>query len=518
MPVYTFNGSNTVSVGNATKKEHFDQLFDNIMALKQGDQAFDKVGTTGLVTVTLTTSGSHIFSTTGAGYHRFAVRNSHAANGSGAIISMGNDLGVERAGLYLFSSGSAFSDGLQMDCAGTGGIIFTASNAAGNIYFAAGGASTRWLINPSGHIVGQQSANYIRHTNDTGTTGMWGGSANSQANGSLLFVHGTSSGGVGRIDCYLGAHANSAFIVYRNDAAQAFVIAGATGAATFGSSITTASNIFFSADATFRRTVDTGVTGFWGGSADSQTNGAGCYVFGASHATAPGVFRVFTGIHANSAFQVYGNAGTALFALAGADGSLASTTSAGSGAWTLNSTATNGAYIAMQRSGANIGYVGDAEAIDAALNSNDDFAVKATSRLYLEGASGVYSASIRANGGQAGDTMKIDSAGKLGHDGSSARFKDLAGPMPLDISRRVLLMTPELYIHKDDPERRLLGGHIAEDAARAWPGFATFEADGVTPRNLYDRAIAGAHTEVLKQHDLALIELQRRVGALEARA
>src|SRR5688572_26152747 len=37
MPVYTFNATNPVSVGQATKKSHYDRLWDNVMAIKQGD-------------------------------------------------------------------------------------------------------------------------------------------------------------------------------------------------------------------------------------------------------------------------------------------------------------------------------------------------------------------------------------------------------------------------------------------------------------------------------------------------
>jgi hypothetical protein len=42
VPVYTFNGTNPCTVGNATKKDHFDRGFNNTLALKQGDQALDQ--------------------------------------------------------------------------------------------------------------------------------------------------------------------------------------------------------------------------------------------------------------------------------------------------------------------------------------------------------------------------------------------------------------------------------------------------------------------------------------------
>lgn len=46
----TFNGTNPVTVGSATKKDHYDRAFDNAVALKEGDAVRDKETLDGIPT------------------------------------------------------------------------------------------------------------------------------------------------------------------------------------------------------------------------------------------------------------------------------------------------------------------------------------------------------------------------------------------------------------------------------------------------------------------------------------
>lgn len=50
MPVYSYNATNPVTVGSATKKDHFDRAFENALAIKQGDTPLDVAAITGLLT------------------------------------------------------------------------------------------------------------------------------------------------------------------------------------------------------------------------------------------------------------------------------------------------------------------------------------------------------------------------------------------------------------------------------------------------------------------------------------
>ena len=43
MPVYTFNGTNPVTTGFSGKKSEYDRVFNNVLALKQGDQPLDQL-------------------------------------------------------------------------------------------------------------------------------------------------------------------------------------------------------------------------------------------------------------------------------------------------------------------------------------------------------------------------------------------------------------------------------------------------------------------------------------------
>lgn len=88
----TFNGTNVVTVGNATKKSHYDQVFDNILAIKQGDQALDRlsVGEAAGVNAFVTVGGTFAGSTNVRGVHvKPTLTTPVNGEASGILVSAG---------------------------------------------------------------------------------------------------------------------------------------------------------------------------------------------------------------------------------------------------------------------------------------------------------------------------------------------------------------------------------------------------------------------------------------------
>ena len=110
----------------------------------------------------------------------------------------------------------------------------------------------------------------------------------------------------------------------------------------------------------------------------------------------------------------------------------------------------------------------------------------------------------------------VNSAGKLGFQASSRRFKDEIKPME-QASEVIYGLKPVSFRYKAsiEPTRPLCFGLIAEDVEKLSTDLVTRDDDGKVNSVRYDQVNAMLLNEFLKQHH-AFVEEQRRVKDLEA--
>ncbi len=206
----SWNGTNPVVVGAATKKDHYDRAFDDLLLLKTSisddgdnwlgdviaadtkqigysDAYFSRVGpdsiklwngttlgtlavgpfsaTTGSFSGLLTVSGlgTHSFSAGGTGANILLVKNTTAGASNYSALYLGNDASPYNFYAESFSStyttsGPAVAAGAILAADGAGGLSIAANHASGPIRFYSGGTTLRWTVLTSGNFYSASNA------------------------------------------------------------------------------------------------------------------------------------------------------------------------------------------------------------------------------------------------------------------------------------------------------------------------------------------------------------------------
>jgi hypothetical protein len=108
----------------------------------------------------------------------------------------------------------------------------------------------------------------------------------------------------------------------------------------------------------------------------------------------------------------------------------------------------------------------------------------------------------------------IDSAGQLGTQSSSQRFKKDIKPME-SVSNSILDLKPVTFHYKSDESNTPQFGLIAEEVAKANPDLVVRDKNGEIYTVRYDAVNAMLLNEFLKEHK-AVVEEQHKVEELEA--
>jgi hypothetical protein len=145
--------------------------------------------------------------------------------------------------------------------------------------------------------------------------------------------------------------------------------------------------------------------------------------------------------------------------------------------------------------------------------------VHSSSTLFLSDvifAATVPTSSLVAMRGQGvlGISGVIDSAGQLGTQSSSRRFKHDIEPMDAN-SESLLALKPVTFHYKSDKTKRPEFGLIAEEVADVNPDLVVRDENGEIYTVRYDAVNAMLLNEFLKEHK-AFIEEQHKVETLEA--
>jgi hypothetical protein len=210
-----------------------------------------------------------------------------------------------------------------------------------------------------------------------------GASGSFRVSGRMTALSGLVAGTRGYVSATAGALTTTAptnvRLVGSADSTTSLVLASQPGYA---------SDLLFSGNNTIRRDTtdasDTGSLVVTGGGAADQTRGALLVLTGNENGS-PGSAFIKIGNVAASNFQVLRADGTSAINLLGADGS-ATLTSSAAGVTAVNSSAANGGYITIQRSGVDKGYVGSQLALGVGSGTNNDIALSSLAGLYVKGA------------------------------------------------------------------------------------------------------------------------------------
>jgi hypothetical protein len=227
-----------------------------------------------------------------------------------------------------------------------------------------------------------------------------------------------------------------------------------------------------------------------------------------------GSARVFLGSAAGSHFVVVGSAGTEVFRINGGGDIVTSTT--GTTIASLNSTAVSGGFLAFQRSGTAVAWIGNAQPFGISGAALADFAVyvanAGAARLFLEAYNGsINSTTIYNATSAAAVNMTVESSGRLCRSTSSRRYK--TDIQPLDAWRWFLDLEAVEFADRATPDGRKWIGFTAEDVAargpvrNGVPVCAGLTADGAPDDVTYANL-----TAVIQ---LGLKDLDRRLAALE---
>lgn len=292
------------------------------------------------------------------------------------------------------------------------------------------------------------------------------------------------------------------------------------GALSVGGVATHADDIAFSANKVIRRSTsdgsDSGVVQVAGGGAAGNTRGADVALYGNEHASNAGDAVVTLGDVSGAQFRV-SNGGDVLTIEEG-DGSATFISSNASNAWNLTSSAANGSYLKIQRSVNGYLLVGNAEAIDAALGTNDDSAIKASAQLFLEAGSGVWSNEIYSETNAAAANLVVLSDGHILRSTSSARYK--TNIKPLENWKFLLDIEPVTFDEKSSGRHFI--GLTAENVAAVEPRLAVMDSTGRPDEVAYShlaapiiKAIQDLHQQLSTAHE-TITSLTNRLERLEA--
>jgi hypothetical protein len=262
---------------------------------------------------------------------------------------------------------------------------------------------------------------------------------------------------------------------------------------------------------------DTNVIELNGGGGKGAARGASLVMYGNENAATGRI--VFTpGNVANSDFTINDSAnGFQTVHVDGDVGNATFTSSSVTNAVLVNSTAANGSYLHVARSGTGSIIVGNAEAVDAALGTNNDGIVKgSTANLYLEaaGTDGLRSMTAYNNTDAGAANVVILSDGSIQRSTSSARYK--TNIERLTDWRFLLGLEPVTFTSVTAPNGKRYGGLIAENVAAVAPEYAVVNAKGEPDEVAYGHLVAPI---IAALQDLAAenAALRARIDALEAK-